>query len=277
MTPLAQAIANDSCLPAKKRRFGDWAQEIGLFDDLHFFECSAVFEAAVAISTKLIQSENPNSRQTTFLPAPRTWIEYSTRGLIDRPFRAALLLEQEGEFAIISKLVLGEGLVYLPRFAKLPMYGSELPVNHVYRNANKPDYMTDEKWQANIDVACQETIGFLAMINTPKIIGQRKHNPHAGLQRKLAASRGMPGRYPLRAWTEIKLEVTPPHESSDGDHETRLTGGRAMHFCRCYLRVRMGRLELVSSHWRGDPALGIKQNRYSVIPPKSGIWPKWAA
>lgn len=110
----------------------------------------------------------------------------------------------------------------------------------------------------------------LSVINTPRVIGRRQHMPHAGLQRKLAQARGMVGKFPLHAWTEIKLEVSPPRldRSATGDpHEARLTGAKALHFCRCHLRVRLGQLELVSAHWRGDPALGMKQSRYKLLPP----------
>lgn len=113
-------------------------------------------------------------------------------------------------------------------------------------------------------------IAALAMINTPRIIGRRQYMPHAGLQRRLAAAKGMVGKFPLHAWTEIKLEVRPPEEAGDAEHQTYLTGEKALHFCRAHLRVRLGKLEYVRSHWRGNPALGIKQSRYTLVPPRDG-------
>ena len=107
--------------------------------------------------------------------------------------------------------------------------------------------------------------GALALINTPRVIGRKQHMPHAGLQKKMAAARGMVGKFPLRGWTELTLAVSPP--AVDGqEHEVRLTGGKALHFCRAHLRIRLGQVELVKPHWRGDPALGIKQTRYRVAP-----------
>lgn len=81
----------------------------------------------------------------------------------------------------------------------------------------------------------------------------------------------MVGKFPLNAWTEIMLEMTPP-PAPEGPStcEVRLSGTKALHFCRAYLRLRLGRLELVSSHWRGDGALGIKQSRYVLTPPRDG-------
>jgi hypothetical protein len=75
----------------------------------------------------------------------------------------------------------------------------------------------------------------------------------------------MVGTFPLRAWTEIKLEVCPPKWAGDlPENETHFTGTRALHFCRAHARIRLGRLEFVRAHWRGDPALGIKRSRYRL-------------
>lgn len=87
--------------------------------------------------------------------------------------------------------------------------------------------------------------------------------PHRGLERALIANQKLVGKFPLHAWTEIKLHVTPPKEA-EGEHEAHLTGERALHFCRAHLRIRLGRLEVVKAHWRGNPAIGIKQSRYTV-------------
>lgn len=106
----------------------------------------------------------------------------------------------------------------------------------------------------------------LAMINTPRIVGRRQHMPHRGLEKDLLRARPVVGKFPLHAWTEIKLEVSPPRIENSDVHEAHLTGARALHFCRAHLRIRNGYLEIVRAHWRGDASLGIKQSRYSVIP-----------
>ncbi|GLK86659.1 hypothetical protein GCM10017653_47290 [Ancylobacter defluvii] len=110
---------------------------------------------------------------------------------------------------------------------------------------------------------------FLAFINTPRIIGRRQHMPHRSLERKLVAQRAVVGKFPLHAWTEIKLHVTPPEDLSDElSHEAHLTGERALHFCRAHLRIRLGKLEVVRGHWRGDAALGIRRSRYVLQGPE---------
>ena len=70
--------------------------------------------------------------------------------------------------------------------------------------------------------------------------------------------------------TEIKLEITEPVDAShDPSMEAHYTGDRALHFCRAHLRIRLGKLEIVRSHWRGDASLGIKQSRYRLAMPNA--------
>jgi hypothetical protein len=103
---------------------------------------------------------------------------------------------------------------------------------------------------------------YLVMINSPRVIGRRQHPPHKVLQKGFAG-----GHFPLHAWTEIKLEVTKPTLIDDGEpHQARLTGLRALHFCRAHVRIKNGKLEYVTAHWRGDASIGIKRSRYAVTP-----------
>jgi hypothetical protein len=105
---------------------------------------------------------------------------------------------------------------------------------------------------------------FLAIINSPRIIGRRVHQPHKGLAREL--KRRDIGIGQLLPWHEIKLEVTKPRDIYDGEqHEDVITGRRALHFCRKHLRLcHSGTLTYVREHWRGDPAFGIRRGRYHV-------------
>lgn len=109
----------------------------------------------------------------------------------------------------------------------------------------------------------------LAIINTPRLIGRQTHQPHRGLEKALLAQRKVIGSFPLHAWTEIKLEINAPKDATgDPAMEGHLTGEKCLHFCRAHLRIRIGQLEIVRAHWRGDAALGIKQSRYGVVPPR---------
>jgi hypothetical protein len=109
-------------------------------------------------------------------------------------------------------------------------------------------------------------LAMLALINSPRVIGRRGHYPHGRAEREALKKLGLVGKFPLRAWTEILLRVTinPEDRSGEKPKEMHLTGDRCLHYCRTFVRVRLGALEYVEGHWRGNPALGMKQSRYRV-------------
>jgi hypothetical protein len=105
----------------------------------------------------------------------------------------------------------------------------------------------------------------LSIINSPKIIDRSTNKPPSGLQKLLARKAGGVGAG-LLPWHEIFLDVRPPPDTGDHDGDgTRLTGPKAFHFCRSFIRIRLGKLERVRAHWRGDPALGVSQASYRVM------------
>lgn len=261
MTPLAHAIVADSTLPVAKRRYGDAMQRLRLLDDAHFFEVSAVYEAARDLSVGMMKTGRAPGR-LAFLPAPRTWIEWA-----EGSGRCGALLEaQEGDPAasVTWAVTLFEDRRILVSDDRGWLV---LGDRAALRGITFPDDRSDRWTRALADA---RLYAFLAMINTPRVIGRTTRQPHAGLQRKIAAARSMPGKYPLQAWHELKLEVRSPRDEAGHEpRQTILTGGKAMHFVRAYCRIQNGQLVLVSSHWKGDPALGIKQTRYRVVPPRS--------
>lgn len=258
MTPLAHAIAADSTLPIGKRAYGDAAQRLQLLDGVHFFEVSAVFDAARSLGADFLRGRDlPDV--LAFLPAARTWLEWT-----EPTGRVGVLLEAElGDASahIRSVALLKDGRLLFPPNGGWLMLGASAGLHGIAY----PAAITGVRPKI-LDAVLY---ALLAMVNTPRVIGRRQHMPHAGLQRRLAASLRLPGKYPLHAWHELALEVTPPTPDGGTLREARLTGGKALHFVRGHLRIRQGRLERVSPHWRGDPALGIKQTRYRLVPPKA--------
>lgn len=268
MTPLAQRIVNELTLPMRERVFVDRFGLLKRMDDVHCFECSAVEDAAVQLGRDMV-GRGGIPLDLAFLPAPKAWIEIAPKS---RPgWRLGFLLVEQDSPK--TGPVAGVGFVSGgPDF-----FGVTLPPIHIPLRGSLMEWNTvrvPDAWPpAEVGFAMQGAsliFGAIAMINTPRIIGRRTHMPHAGLQRRLAKARGMVGKFPLHAWTEIKLEVSPPKDASDQPvQDIRLTGRKALHFCRTHLRIRSGQLELVRAHWRGDPALGIKQSRYRLTPPRN--------
>lgn len=254
MTPLAHRITKELTLPVKRRTFDDRAGLLRRMDDVHCFEVSEVVGLARAMQGQM--GEHGVDERSTFLPAPKTWVEWSEgRG------RYGYLLEEvgDGEVRVTGACDFGQS-----------SFGTwkESPFALTYSPWKGTPTEDLSAFLASGRASQEHFLSVLAIINTPRIIGRRQHMPHRGLERRLTKALGVQGKFPLNAWTEIKLQVGPPKDmSGDGSTEAHLTGQRALHFCRSHLRIRLGRLELVRSHWRGDASLGIKQSRYRMQAP----------
>lgn len=253
MTPLASKIVKELTLPKKERTFVDTVGLLQRMSDIHCFE---VTEIAGLASETVCQDEGKFlacAEQTSFLPARRTWVEWR---IPSGAGRIGFLLEDVGGHAVIwSAAWTADGVASYPWRFSLPLIGSDLMrMSHDVAPRDQSEVMRKHSTLLT---------AFLAFINTPRIIGRRQHMPHRGLERRLAAQRPAIGKFPLHAWTEIKLHVTPPHDASgEKSTEAHLTGERALHFCRAHLRIRLGKLEVVRGHWRGDASLGIRRSRY---------------
>ena len=275
MPPLAQYLAKQLVARPKDRKH-TWSDPRCIGDlrewlsDIHCFEVSEVNSLIGELITAMPTQEKADEiiAERRFLPAPKTWIEYRYKGR-----RIATLLQEIPE----EKLRPVDGIFEKPAIAMffceemamdlgvIPMAGSGRAVVATKNQIQK------EKILRNLGLPPMEAQAVYAqlaliLINSPRIIGRRQHMPHAGLERQL--TRGLTGgKFPLHAWTEIKLQVAKPPEIDDGEpHEAHLTGRRALHFVRKHLRIRLGQLEYVSAHWRGDPSIGIKRSRYIVTP-----------
>lgn len=272
MTPLAQAIIKDSLKPPRQRTVRDDGDIVAALAGAHFFDVSDVKQMAVDLSENV--GKIVGSEETSFLPAPKTWIEWREPPAPDnRVTRQGWLLEEDPDdrkLVYLTEVFECDGLIVAtPRDNSLPLHLVNGPqfaeFNKLFKKSKDPVLATpiSDGWKAwgpdNLILA------FLLFINTPRIIGRRIHMPHRGLEKRLLKERGPLGKFPLHGWTEILLHVTPPSDAfGDDSTEAHLTGQRALHFCRAHLRVRLGRLEWVRSHWRGDASLGIKQSRYRV-------------
>jgi len=271
MTPLAAYLAKQT-IARPKHREGIWRDPQVIPDlrkrleDIHCFEVSACWD--LILQTMKHTSFARAFDTFGFLPAPNTWLEWTVPGAPrDRNRRAVLLNEYpdpvEDEEGVVREAV-GVNLFEHHRAIGIgfliPKTGSFQLEEEALRNWRLVD--RDPLHAASALMGITQTI--LVLINSPRIIGRRQYMPNRALERELTRGFGR-GKFPLHAWTEIKLEVAKPPEIDDGEpHEAHLTGRRALHFCRKHIRIRNGQLEYVSAHWRGDPALGIKRARYRV-------------
>ncbi|MBB1247438.1 hypothetical protein [Rhizobium sp. G21] len=259
----------------------------GRLSGVQTFECTEVKELIDDVVDKEIDEGIGLDFSETFLPASKTWIELKLSGC-----RFAFFLEERPDTSIcvstinyglhedIERKVAGsdreaeffllkDSFYVRPSVFTFSCFSSAKIFDRVsnYSRATPEDSLLDLSEQEDMHIAATRAYAALALINTPKIIGRRQHMPHRGLERELLKRRGVMGHFPLQAWTEIKLEVGKTEDVSGAPSvEAHLTGERALHFCRAHLRVRMGKVEFVRGHWRGDASLGIKRSRYKVTP-----------
>lgn len=276
MTPLAYRIAKQSWLPLKQREhFEDGAELLKgrMMDDIHCFDVSDVWELGNDLGYKWHEAskdENGYYKKSpaidttfAFLPAPKTWIEW----IGDKPSerQAFLLINDDDDDTPPEHR--GFAVCFYVNGKEAGLFSYEIPMVLKLRSAENFGIA----WSQASRIPKREQISFiyrlyafLALINSPRVIGRRTHAPHKLLSKHFAV-----GKFPLHAWTEIKLEVAKPLEIRFGEpREAWLSGRKALHFCRAYVRIRCGRLEYVSSYWSGDPAIGLKRSRYTVVKPK---------
>ncbi|MBZ8133236.1 hypothetical protein [Afifella sp. IM 167] len=259
MTPLAQALLNDWCRPKAKRVVADLAASSSFLLEAKCFDISALDGFFTANDIRATVGDLLASGRV-FLPAPVTWLELS-RDL------GVLCVDQEwvesknaGDGTSFFFAVASRECISIPEYIDVGGDSSEF----VMRFQSEPGDRLP-----SLEAVSSNIIGKLFLINTPHIVGQKTHTPHAGLQRKIARAMGMVGKYPLHAYTEITLwcdEDDRREAASDEAIEARFSGRKCLHFVRSFLRWRRGELERVKAHWRGDPALGMKRSRYIAKP-----------
>lgn len=276
MTPLAQRIVKDLTLPMRKRSQFDYAGLLHSMDDIHCFEISEIVGCAKDIGEKTLVEKFMLTQ--TFLPAKKTWIEFR-----HEDSRIGLLLEAKKRFISVRIASSNnanswvsfpdEGLIDLS-WEKHPL--KDLPLKFSLINPDCKDAFESNglgffnRFFGMVPVVTA-AFGALAFINSPNIIGRTTHLPHRGLEKELIRRQKTTGTFPLNAWTEVHLKVTPPEDAKDiPDYEAHLTGRKALHWVRTHLRIRNGRLEIVREHWRGDGSIGIKRSRYRVTDQTGG-------
>lgn len=269
MTPIYQRLIKRLTFPIRDREV--LVDDDGRLRDLAEIHC---FEVSEVIPLALDMAEREDidcDWRATFLPAPRTMIEFRTGSAMsqdmERIQREAFLLERTPEtpgdaaFQLTYIGATNDGVLAAYPFGFLHVIDGRparfLPSEQVVEIAEEqgvdlaiPTTLRDARMLAHL----------LTIINTPRVIGRAVHQPHKGLARSFSKLGGT--SFPLRAWTEILLRV---RVDEGGEVSGRyLTGAKALHFVRSFGRVRLGKLEIVRAHWRGDASLGIKRSTYRV-------------
>jgi hypothetical protein len=249
MTPVAHYLAKQASLPRRERVISD-PSILDLVKDIHCFEVTEISELANDLGARTQKSGLVDTKYL-FLPAPRTWLEFQV------DLRNPIYTELNDIKRMVFLLTEDKDKIYCNCLS----YSSPTKIHRADDLAFFKDKVIDD----DKGFSKPMIYSYLACVNHPKIIGRRQHMPHRGLEKRLIQTFGA-GKFPLHAWTEIKLEVTPTLDARrDPSIEAHYTGKRALHFCRAHLRLWNGTLIFVSAHWRGDGAVGIKRSRYKVV------------
>jgi hypothetical protein len=190
-----------------------------------------------------------------FLPAVDTWIEWQDQGAGN----IGMFFGGVGE-----SVTMGRGFFAAHRFKDPEDSGDMLLFNYdleTYQINHLPHPemdMHDRAIHAKATAELKPIIfAILALINSPKII-RSKEIDITRLNKKRASL----GRYTFHPHHEVRLNVdkrviSTVKGESDG-------ASKCLHFVRTHLRFvpSQGGYTMVQPHWRGDPALGIRDTHY---------------
>ncbi len=299
MTPLAKALAETAVTNRKWWRESGNEKLLAPFpNDVKCFEVSQVHDLAYELADQAYERGNI-AETLAFLPAPVTWLERRYVRKNGTPARQAYLLVDKGDktASVVSTI----GLEIRGRTVFIPVSCGDLRlldasdpdgfaidstiltqnvdlIEHVSKlgrhlhpmravPAAVAQAIVDERYRdpdralETAQTRSWQLYATLSLINSPRIVGRSEHKASSGLSKFLARKGGAP--YQLLPWHEIFLDITPPPEA-EMEGGTRLTGPRALHFCRQHIRIKRGRLEMVRAHYRGNAEVGIGRAHYAV-------------
>jgi hypothetical protein len=185
-----------------------------------------------------------------FAPAGSSWIEMMMPGL---PRIGALVWSEENViwFESATRDVSG--------FLELDEDGE-----HFSSGRNGAIKSTGPDYDMALGVLASFVASALLLINAPRGVERHASPPHKGLAREVRRA----GFGELKPVHTIRLAKRSGHV---GEPEPAGQGSpKAFHFCRSHLRkLPNGEITRIRAHWRGDPALGVRQGDYLVSgPPK---------
>lgn len=295
MTPLAKALAETAVSNPKWWRSSGNEKLLAPFPhDVKCFEITAVRELADDLGQQALERGNV-IESLAFLPAPVTWLEHRYTREDGTPAVHAHMLVDRGDNTASVTSTVGCEINGRTVFIPIPLGNLRLldeadpdgwaidatlvtdgidsqtharnlmrglypfrPSVEAPRETADPDKRLDDaqarSWQL---------YATLSLINSPRIVARSEHKASSGLGKFLNRKGG--GPYNLLPWHEVFLDITPPPEATEADGGgSRLTGPRALHFCRQHIRIKRGRLEMVRAHYRGSADVGIAQTQYRV-------------
>ncbi len=272
MTPLAYQLMSELLKPHKKQ--APWCRDDkymqGIFQhfgDTYCFDVSEVQDLIRDLANKLEQDYATDPERfdprLAFLAAPSMWIETSFPGSGSAPKGARIAaaywlnpLTDDPQRVLVDVFTGVTGTV--PRDANPSIKLHSLAGSLTLLQQPDIQYLAHTKDHFLV-------YAMLAIINSPRVIPQDEIQPHRGHARELR-QRGLP--FEPKPWRKITLSVSRSAVlEATGEDTGTLHGTKAHHFVRRFARIRLGRLEVVKAHWRGNPERGEKPPGTYVVKP----------
>lgn len=196
------------------------------------------------------------TREYLFTPAVLTWIEFNDGAAFGSGRHGLLLM---GETQSIHHGL----LTFVERSPTPEKHRFDYLVGHADYNFIPPGPMLKmgEELVGLMGFQVRKVAAWigaaLALINSPHLCDKVPHDlsRHNSKRQK----RNLP---PILSYHDVNLTI----DRGGGFRADELisTGGRAYHHVRAHMRLRLGRVELVRPHWRGDPMIGTIRTRHLV-------------
>lgn len=254
MTPLAQHWIEQKV--KTNARFVDAGGVLPRLEEFHSFECSSIFEASKDVAREWMLGQRLLP-ETLFAPAPRTWIEFQE----EAGTRAGLFIEEsvsmDGDRSATITGWSSQSCHVVVQNLKL----SNSSLNRTARLAfaqlsSVPDAVMPMEMVALVAAA------MLEMICKPGIAMILSARPERHVRRRYERMR-LNRSYPLLSWSEVIIRTSSPRRACR--RGAGLTGLTPLHFVRAHRKPSQGD-RIIEAYWRGDGAMGIKQQRYRVQP-----------
>lgn len=189
-----------------------------------------------------------------FLPGYNTWVEWTDDtgdfggGRVGALLMGAWMANEDGHVTIASPRSLTMGSITMfrrpivtPSFGILWRSDFSLAKNDI--------------GEFQYEQACAWIWTAIAMINTPRVARIES----VSVDRINRARRNRP---PVLSYANVMLTVDAG-EAAQGA-QNKLTGKKALHHVRAFMRLKRGRVEIVKPHWRGNPTYGVRLTRHTV-------------
>lgn len=193
------------------------------------------------IAREILQTQDRSLIPWPLPPLENTWMEFSHvhRGIM---IRYGLLLQPSG----VGVLVFTAD----DRTWKVVAVTHDLEVQEVTMILDRED----SDVRSHLGWFLDRMLIVLHMIQQPRILDCTPVVHDERLQKSRAKSR----KLPLFEYRNVTVHVTRRERQAQAaaeEHERRT--GRRLHHVRAFYRVKMGKIERVCAHWRGDAGLGV--------------------